>query len=85
MSVGGQRIGLTAAGKAAVGVTLEEGRVVVDCLVGHCVVYAGGEQQELEAPAEMEIADTSAGSPQTVPTEAIRAWNALCRGCVPSP
>jgi len=86
---GGQRVGLAASGVGMMGVSLLVDGVTVDCLVGRCAAEVGTSEEVVfelfDAPAQITIAGSRAGSLQSVPTEAIRAWNSLCGGCLPSP
>jgi hypothetical protein len=82
---GSQGVSFAAPGIATLGVSVDGGAVVVDCLVGRCAMDVGSEEVEFDAPVEIAVVGSTAASPQSVPTGAIRAWNALCGGCLPSP
>jgi hypothetical protein len=82
---GDVRVGFDGAGAGAVGVAANPSEIAVDCLIGSCTVELGGVVTRLDAPRKTIVTGTSVGPSVEVPTESIRAWNALCGGCIPSP
>jgi hypothetical protein len=82
---GDVRVGFGSAGAGAAGVATDSGGITVDCLIGSCTVELAGVGTRIDAPGEIGIAGTSVGPSVAVSADAIRAWNALCEGCLPSP
>jgi hypothetical protein len=81
----GREIGFAGTGAGSVAVSLRASRATVDCLVGRCSVRLGTDQVELLAPSELVLEGGTSAGPLSLPTEAIRAWNDLCGGCIPAP
>jgi hypothetical protein len=82
---GDVRVGLAAAGSAAVGVAADSRGIAVDCLIGGCTVELAGVLTPIDAPREVIVAGTSLGPGVVVPEDAFRAWSELCGGCLPIP
>lgn len=91
---GGQDYGVTFAGgtislpdpgQAIVGVRLQAGRVVADCLAGVCFAEGkGGGEARFEAGQRVEVVDSLVMAPVDILGNEAAFWESLCGGCLPS-
>ena len=76
-------LSLIGAGRGAMGVEAEGGRILVACLIGACRMTAGdGPDRLIQAGESLAAVGATVQEPTLIPPAARASWNQLCAGCL---
>jgi serine/threonine protein phosphatase PrpC len=76
-------VSLVGSGRGAIGIADSRSGIEVDCLFGICEVdFEEDSSFVLQAGQSISVLDRSLGEKETIPTETITKWNALCGSCL---